>query len=200
VYLHEEWEQVVVHRDVKASNVLLGADMSARLGDFGLARLNEHGADPATTRIVGTLGYMGPELTVTAKATTATDVFAFGALLIEVACRRRPIDPATGENLLRWVRDHGVKATCCAPWTTALTGATTRRRSWYCGWASCADNRGPPCSRSASTWMERRTCRRMPYSSYRTSIPSTSSGRALASLTWSSCNTVSAGSLLDGGR
>jgi serine/threonine protein kinase len=106
VYLHEEWEQVVVHQDVKASNVLLGADMSARLGDFGLPSLYEHGADPTTTRIVGTLGYMGPELTVTAKATTATDVFAFGVLLLEVACGHQPIDPATGENLVRWVRDH----------------------------------------------------------------------------------------------
>ncbi|KAB8113453.1 hypothetical protein EE612_052457, partial [Oryza sativa] len=92
-YLHEEWEQVVVHRDVKASNVLLGADASAaRLGDFGLARLYEHGGDPATTRVVGTLGYMAPELTVTGKATTATDVFAYGALLLEAACGRRPIE------------------------------------------------------------------------------------------------------------
>ncbi|VAI09374.1 unnamed protein product [Triticum turgidum subsp. durum] len=46
LYLHEEWEHVVVHRDVKANNVLLGADMGARLGDFGLARLYEHGAAP----------------------------------------------------------------------------------------------------------------------------------------------------------
>nr|XP_040254083.1 L-type lectin-domain containing receptor kinase S.4-like [Aegilops tauschii subsp. strangulata] len=101
VYLHEGWEQVVVHRDVKASNVLLGADMSARLGDFGLARLYEHGAEPATTRVVGTLGYMAPELTVTGKATTASDAFGFGGLLLEVASGRRPIDPITGVNLVR---------------------------------------------------------------------------------------------------
>ena len=109
VYLHEGWEQVVVHRDVKASNVLLGADMSARLGDFGLARLYEHGAEPATTRVVGTLGYMAPELTVTGKATTTIDAFGFGGLLLELASRRRSINPITDVNLVRWVRDHGVR-------------------------------------------------------------------------------------------
>uniref|UniRef100_M8BW31 Lectin-domain containing receptor kinase A4.2 n=1 Tax=Aegilops tauschii TaxID=37682 RepID=M8BW31_AEGTA len=61
LYLHEEWEHVVVHRDVKANNVLLGADMGARLGDFGLARLYEHGAAPGTTRVAGTLGLGRPE-------------------------------------------------------------------------------------------------------------------------------------------
>ncbi|CAL9047112.1 unnamed protein product, partial [Musa banksii] len=49
LYLHEEWEQVVVHRDIKSNNVLLDADMNARLGDFGLARLHEHGENPHTT-------------------------------------------------------------------------------------------------------------------------------------------------------
>ncbi|KAF3447730.1 hypothetical protein FNV43_RR08433 [Rhamnella rubrinervis] len=55
-YLHEGWEQVVVHRDVKASNVLLDSEFNARLGDFGLARLYDHGSDPQTTHVVGTIG------------------------------------------------------------------------------------------------------------------------------------------------
>ncbi|XP_028106242.1 L-type lectin-domain containing receptor kinase IV.2-like [Camellia sinensis] len=92
VYLHEEWEQVVLHRDVKASNVLLDDQLYGRLGDFGLARLYDHGAKPQTTHVVGTVGYLAPELTKTGKATTSTDVFAFGAFLLEVACGRRPID------------------------------------------------------------------------------------------------------------
>ncbi|KAK9168353.1 hypothetical protein Syun_000493 [Stephania yunnanensis] len=101
LYLHEEWEQVVVHRDVKASNVLLDADLSGRLGDFGLARLYEHGSNPSTTRVVGTLGYLAPELTRTGKATTSTDVYAFGALLLEVVCGRRPIEnKASPEELV----------------------------------------------------------------------------------------------------
>ncbi|KAK6927021.1 Serine-threonine/tyrosine-protein kinase, catalytic domain [Dillenia turbinata] len=91
LYLHEEWEQVVVHRDVKASNVLLDADLNARLGDFGLARLHDHGANPQTTRVVGTVGYLAPELTRTRKATPGTDVYAFGVFMLEMACGRRPI-------------------------------------------------------------------------------------------------------------
>ncbi|GLT36116.1 hypothetical protein SLA2020_105180 [Shorea laevis] len=93
LYLHEEWEQVVIHRDVKASNVLLDCELNGRLGDFGLARLYDHGTDPQTTHVVGTLGYLAPEHTRTRKATTSTDLFAFGAFLLEVACGRRPIEP-----------------------------------------------------------------------------------------------------------
>jgi len=91
-YLHEEWEQVVIHRDIKASNVLLDGELNGRLGDFGLARLYDHGADPHTTHLVGTVGYLAPEHTRTGKATKFSDVFAFGAFLLEVVCGRRPID------------------------------------------------------------------------------------------------------------
>ncbi|CAL0328245.1 unnamed protein product [Lupinus luteus] len=101
LYLHEGYEQVVIHRDVKASNVLLDFELNGRLGDFGLARLYEHGANPSTTRVVGTLGYLAPELPRTGRATTGSDVFAFGALLLEVACGRRPIEPkALAEELV----------------------------------------------------------------------------------------------------
>ncbi|KAI3409080.1 Protein kinase domain-containing protein [Psidium guajava] len=93
LYLHEEWDQTVIHRDIKAGNVLLDAELNGRLGDFGLAKLYEHGTAPSTTRVVGTLGYLAPELTRTGKPTTRSDVFAFGAVLLEVVCGRRPIEP-----------------------------------------------------------------------------------------------------------
>ncbi|KAF3504390.1 hypothetical protein F2Q69_00039503 [Brassica cretica] len=106
-YLHEDWEQVVIHRDIKASNILLDADYNGRLGDFGLARLCDHGIDHKTTHVAGTWGYLAPDHVRTGKATTATDVFAFGVLLLEVACGRRPIkiDNESGERalLVDWV-------------------------------------------------------------------------------------------------
>ncbi|KAB1217834.1 L-type lectin-domain containing receptor kinase S.4 [Morella rubra] len=101
LYLHEEWEQAVLHRDIKAANVLLDSEYNGRLSDFGLAKLYEHGSNPRTTRVVGTLGYLAPELTRTGKSTTSSDVFAFGALLLEVGCGRRPIDSAgSSEELM----------------------------------------------------------------------------------------------------
>ncbi|KAM0837312.1 hypothetical protein ACQ4PT_061753 [Festuca glaucescens] len=107
-YLHEDWEQVIIHRDIKASNVLLDDDMNGRLGDFGLARLHDHGADAHTTRVAGTWGYIAPELARLGKATKATDVFAFGVFTIEVVCGKRPIGSAnTSGDLLAladWVR------------------------------------------------------------------------------------------------
>ncbi|XVE76402.1 hypothetical protein DITRI_Ditri12bG0169900 [Diplodiscus trichospermus] len=108
LYLHEGYEQIVIHRDVKASNVLLDEELNGRLGDFGLARLYEHGSNPGTTRVVGTLGYLAPELPKTGKATTSSDVYAFGALLLEVACGRRPIEPKASPEelvLVDWVWD-----------------------------------------------------------------------------------------------
>lgn len=108
LYLHEEWEQTVIHRDIKAGNVLLDSELNGRLGDFGLAKLYEHGTDPSTTKVVGTLGYLAPELTKTGKPTTSSDVFAFGALLLEIVCGRKPIEvKALPEELILvdWVWD-----------------------------------------------------------------------------------------------
>ncbi|KAK3146774.1 hypothetical protein QOZ80_3BG0271760 [Eleusine coracana subsp. coracana] len=108
-YLHENCEKVIIHRDIKASNILLDNEMNGRLGDFGLARLYDHGTDPQTTHVVGTIGYLAPELGRTSKATPLTDVFAFGMFLLEVACGQRPIIQDTQNNhvwLVDWVLEH----------------------------------------------------------------------------------------------
>ncbi|VAH24967.1 unnamed protein product [Triticum turgidum subsp. durum] len=108
-YLHEDWEKVVIHRDIKASNVLLDNEMNGRLGDFGLARLHNHGTDAHTTHLAGTWGYIAPELARLGRATKATDVFAFGVFMLEVACGRRPIqvNDSAGDPVLLtdWVVD-----------------------------------------------------------------------------------------------
>ena len=92
LYLHEGWEAKVLHRDIKASNVLLDKDMNGRLGDFGLARMHDHGQVPNTTRVVGTVGYLAPEVIRSGRASAQTDVFGFGVLILEVMCGRRPIE------------------------------------------------------------------------------------------------------------
>ncbi|KAJ6823510.1 L-type lectin-domain containing receptor kinase IV.1-like [Iris pallida] len=117
VYLHEEWEKVVIHRDIKASNVLLDGEWNAKLGDFGLARSCQHGIDPRSTRIIGTIGYLAPELSRTGRSSTMTDVFAFGAFLLEVACGRRPLVlEAQGEKLVLvdWVLENWKEGTVLA--------------------------------------------------------------------------------------
>jgi serine/threonine protein kinase len=203
VYLHEEWEQVVVHRDVKASNVLLGADMSPRLGDFGLARLYEHGADPATTRVVGTLGYMAPELAVTAKASRATDVFAFGVLLLEVACGRRPIDPVTGDSLLRRVRDHGVGGDLVRAVDERLDGCYDKEEAKLVLWLGlmCSQSRpeARPSMRQVCQYLDGELEMQEEAVLVFPDVDSVDDG-SLASMTWSSCscNTMSGGSLLAG--
>ncbi|XP_031249500.1 receptor like protein kinase S.3-like [Pistacia vera] len=106
LYLHEDGEQVVLHRDIKPGNILLDVDLSGKLGDFGLARFYDHGSNPKTTNLIGTLGYLAPELLRTGKATTSTDVFAFGACMLEVACGRKPMAIEPGNlNLVDWVID-----------------------------------------------------------------------------------------------
>ncbi|KAG2631433.1 hypothetical protein PVAP13_2NG031100 [Panicum virgatum] len=109
IYLHEEWEKVVVHRDIKASNVLLDSGMNGRLGDFGLAMLYDHSDNPQTSHVVGTIGYLAPELGCTSKATTLTDVFAFGIFVLEVICGQKPIMQDSEDNqlmLVDWVVEH----------------------------------------------------------------------------------------------
>ncbi|KAK8575022.1 hypothetical protein V6N13_033754 [Hibiscus sabdariffa] len=95
------------HRDVKPSNALMHEDLNAKLGYFGLARTYEHDNDPQTTNIVSTLGYLAHELARTGKATTSTDVYGNGTLMLEVASRRKPFEPRNRTNetvLVDWVR------------------------------------------------------------------------------------------------
>ncbi|WOH13526.1 hypothetical protein DCAR_0833036 [Daucus carota subsp. sativus] len=130
-YLHEQLETQIIHRDVKASNVMLDSDYNARLGDFGLARWLEHEIDykisaPSvkhekqfllppdkfrlvdTTRIGGTIGYLPPENFQRHGAATAKgDVFSFGIVVLEIVAGRKAVDITHQDDrivLLDWVR------------------------------------------------------------------------------------------------
>ncbi|KAL7227580.1 hypothetical protein ACSBR1_022443 [Camellia fascicularis] len=108
LYLHEGWEQCVVHRDVKPNNVMLDSNFNTKLGDFGLARFVDHGKNTQTTILAGTRGYMAPEYLVTGKASKESDVYSFGIVALEIACGRRPIDQNVEEShmvLVEWVWD-----------------------------------------------------------------------------------------------
>ncbi|VAI31714.1 unnamed protein product [Triticum turgidum subsp. durum] len=106
-YLHTECNQCVVHGDIKPSNIMLDSSDSAKLGDFGLARLVDHGAEPQTTQVIaGTVGYMDPEFVSSQKRGTESDVYSFGIVLLEIASGMRPV--ASGQPsvlLLRRVWD-----------------------------------------------------------------------------------------------
>jgi serine/threonine protein kinase len=91
-YLHNGCEKRVLHRDIKASNIMLDTDFNARLGDFGLARTIQQSdvTHHSTKGIAGTPGYMAPETFLVGRATVETDVYAFGVLVLEVICGRKP--------------------------------------------------------------------------------------------------------------
>ncbi|KAG7954507.1 hypothetical protein I3843_11G022400 [Carya illinoinensis] len=109
-YLHHDCVPAILHRDVKAHNILLGARYEACLADFGLARLVEDDANSfsANPQFAGSYGYMAPEYGCMLKITEKSDVYSFGVVLLEIITGKKPVDPsfAEGEHVIQWVRGH----------------------------------------------------------------------------------------------
>ncbi|KAK1296758.1 putative LRR receptor-like serine/threonine-protein kinase [Acorus calamus] len=105
-FLHHECKPAVVHRDVKASNVLLDREGKAKVTDLGLARMVDAGESHVSTIVAGTVGYVAPEYGQTWRATTKGDVYSYGVLVMELATGRRAVDEE-GECLVDWARRVG---------------------------------------------------------------------------------------------
>jgi interleukin-1 receptor-associated kinase 1 len=103
-YLHHEHEPMVLHRDIKSSNIMLDSTFCARLGDFGIA-CTVNAERSSVTGVAGTIGYMGPEYVVNYKATRQTDIFAFGVVILEIVTGKKNMQvPADDGHITQWVR------------------------------------------------------------------------------------------------
>ena len=97
VYLHEQCNPKIIHRDVKAANILLDENFEAVVGDFGLAKLLDPRDSHVTTAVRGTVGHIAPEYLSTGQCSEKTDVFGFGILLLELITGQKALDAGNGQ-------------------------------------------------------------------------------------------------------
>ncbi|CAO2146676.1 unnamed protein product [Urochloa humidicola] len=101
-YLHEHCNPKIIHRDVKAANILLDGNFEAVVGDFGLAKTMDIGRNTVTTGLRGTMGHIAPEYIKTGRPSVKTDIFGYGVTLLEIVTGERAFAfyPEAGEIML----------------------------------------------------------------------------------------------------
>ncbi|KAF3452375.1 hypothetical protein FNV43_RR02808 [Rhamnella rubrinervis] len=104
-YLHHDCHPPVIHRDIKSNNILLDANLEARIADFGLAKMMIH-KNETVSMVAGSYGYIAPEYGYSMKVDEKTDIYSYGVVLLELLSGKMPLDPTFGESvdIVEWIR------------------------------------------------------------------------------------------------
>ncbi|WKA07709.1 hypothetical protein VitviT2T_025495 [Vitis vinifera] len=133
-YLHHDCVPQIIHRDVKSDNILMDSELEPKIGDFGLAKLVSDDSDASSTMsaIVGTLGYIAPENGHSTRLTEKCDVYSYGVILLELLCRKLPVDPSFEEGLdiASWTRKNLQENNECCSFLDVEIGSWNVDEQW----------------------------------------------------------------------